>query len=91
MLGVTDEIQTDKLLDYVKKNEIAFPVLVDPKRELFAAGLVDGTPTKILLSKDREILQVWHGWTTRLSGENGLGALRMIFGIYPHEVPEHQN
>ncbi len=91
VLGVTMEIDTDMLSNYAEDNEIAFPILIDPEGELFAAVLVDGTPTKVLLSTEREVLQIWHGWTTRSSAENSLGALRMVFGIYPYEVPEYWN
>lgn len=91
VLGVTAETDRDKILDYVEENKISFPVLLDPDSELFAASTVDYTPTKILLSRDGEILQVWRGWTTQSSHESSLGALRMVFNVHPQEVPQRQD
>lgn len=91
VLGVTAETDRDKILDYVEENKVSFPVLLDLDSKLFAASTVDYTPTKILLSRDREIVQVWRGWTTQSSHENSLGALRMIFNVHPQEVPQRQD
>lgn len=89
VLGVTSETDRHKVLDYVEENNISFPVLLDPETEVFAASIVDATPTKVLLSRDREILQVWRGWTTQSSHESSLGALRMVFHVQPEELPQH--
>jgi len=89
VLGVTMETNLKKLVQYKDENLLSFPVLIDREGEMFEVGAVEFTPTKILLTREREIVQVWRGWTTQSSGEGDLGALRLLFDIYPQDLPKY--
>ncbi len=89
VLGVTMETNLKKLVRYKDENSLSFPVLIDREGEMFEVGAVEFTPTKILLTREREIVQVWRGWTTQSSGEGDLGALRLLFDIYPQDLPKY--
>jgi len=87
MLGITAESDTQNISEYAQKYSIQFPILLDQKRELFAQLRIFGTPTKVLLSSDLNILQVWQGWTTQRSGQSDLGGVYAFFGIVPDDLP----
>ena len=87
MLGITAESDTQSILEYTQKYDIQFPILLDQNRELFAQLRIFGTPTKVLLSSDMSIIQVWQGWTTQQSGQSDLGGIYAFFGIAPDDLP----
>jgi len=87
ILGITAETNTEAVSEYVRKHDIRFPILLDQNRELFAQLRIFGTPTKVFLSSDMSIIQVWQGWTTQQSGQSDLGGIYAFFGIAPDELP----
>ena len=89
VLGVTMETDLKKLARYKDENLLSFPLLIDQDGKMFEAGAVEFTPTKMLVTREREIVQVWRGWTTQFSGEGDLGALRLLFDIYPQALPKY--
>jgi len=89
MLGITAESDTQNILEYTQKYDIQFPILLDQKRELFTQLRIFGTPTKVLLSSDMKIIQVWQGWTTRQSGQSDLGGVYAFLGVAPDELPSN--
>lgn len=91
LFGVSREISLRKLARFKDEYSVSFPILIDSEGKLFEAGAVDFTPTKILYTKEREIVQVWRGWTNQSSGESELGALRLLFEVYPQELPKYSD
>lgn len=87
ILGITSESDAQVISEYVQKHNIPFPILLDQKRELFTQLRIFGTPTKVLLSSDMKIIQVWQGWTTQQSGQSELGGVYAFLGIVPDELP----
>lgn len=87
VVGVTPETDTEAVAQFVRQNDIRFPVLLDPEGQLQRQLGVDGTPTKALLSSDMRVLQVWHGWTTQESNPGDLGGMLAFLGIEPEVLP----
>ena len=87
IFGITSESDTQVISEYAQKHNILFPILLDQKRELFSQLRIFGTPTKVLLSSDMSIIQVWQGWTTQQCGQSDLGGIYAFFGIAPDDLP----
>ena len=89
IFGITSESDTQVISEYAQKHNILFPILLDQKQELFTQLRIFGTPTKVFLSSDMSIIQVWQGWTTQQSGQSDLGGVYAFFGIAPDELPSN--
>lgn len=89
LFGITSESDARVVSEYAQKHNIPFPILLDQKRELFTQLRIFGTPTKVLLSSDLKIIQVWQGWTTQQSGQSDLGGIYAFLGIAPDELPSN--
>lgn len=88
VLGVTSEENYNDISEYVLENNLQIPIILDKQKQLFSEMDVVSTPTKILLSDDLRILQVWHGWTTRQSSASSLGMMLALLGVEPISLPE---
>lgn len=87
ILGITTGANREDVSEYVRKNNLQFPVLLDQRQELFTQLKISATPTKILCSSDWRILQVWEGWTTQRSHQSDLGGMYTFLGIEPDQLP----
>lgn len=87
IIAVTLEQDVNAVARYAQEHGIPFPVLRDENRNLFDQLGIFGTPTKVLLSKDMRVLQIWYGWTTQRSNPSDLGAMLAFLGIEPEEIP----
>jgi peroxiredoxin len=90
LIAVTSETDVNLLAAYTQKHEIIFPVLIDREQELFNQLRIMGTPTKVLLSNDWRVLQVWYGWTTQRSHQSDLGGMFAFLGIDPRSLPQSE-
>jgi len=88
VVAITSETDAEIVAQYAREHDIPFPVLMDPERELFDQLRISGIPTKVLLSNDMRVLQIWHGWTTQHSGSSELGGMLAFLGIEPQELPQ---
>lgn len=88
VIAITPETDAKIVAQYAREHDIPFPVLMDPERRLFDQLHIRGTPTKVLLSDDMRVLQIWHGWTTQHSGSSELGGMLAFLGIEPQELPQ---
>ncbi len=87
IVAITMETNIKAVEEYAQSNNLLFPVLIDSNQELFSQLLVSGTPTKVLLSNDLRVVQIWRGWTTQYSHESDLGSMFAILGIEPQDIP----
>ncbi|WP_081752441.1 TlpA disulfide reductase family protein [Kallotenue papyrolyticum] len=87
VVGVTRERDTEVVSRFVQAYQLPFPILMDPDRKLVGQLGTVGTPTKVLLAPDARVDFIWRGLTTQQSSDMALGALRMMFGIEPQQLP----
>jgi peroxiredoxin len=91
LFGITSEVNEQAISEYVVRQDISFPVLLDQEKKLFAQFQIVGTPTKVLLSSDWHILQYWLGWTTQQSHQSDLGGIYAFLGVEPDELPANSS
>jgi peroxiredoxin len=65
------------IVDYVKKEEINFMVLLDEQRKVWDSYLVRGTPNHFLINKEGKITTLWPGLAT-------LNDLETMFKMIPN-------
>src|SRR5262249_12127348 len=66
ILAVNEDLETEKLTDYLKERSLSFPVLRDPDGKVAQAYGVDGFPTTVLINKEGRIVRVQSGFATDL-------------------------
>ncbi|NOK64095.1 MAG: hypothetical protein GFH27_549413n7 [Chloroflexi bacterium AL-W] len=89
IVGVTEEGDIDAITEFVDSYQLTFPVLLDPDRQLLDQVDASVTPTKVLVSSDEQIAQIWRGLTTQQSGDGAIGGIVSTFGIDPQVLPLH--
>ncbi len=89
VVAVTPETDVETVAQFALQHGLGFPVLLDAEGELERQLGIDGTPTKVLLSSDMRVLQVWHGWTTQESDPRDLGGMLAFLGIEPEALPHY--
>ncbi len=87
VVAITEETDLRAVATFVTANQIPFPVLLDPERQLLGQLRASVTPTKVLLSSDQRVLQIWRGLTTQQSGDEAIGSMAAILGIDPQTLP----
>lgn len=88
VLGVTSEENYSDVSAYILDNNLPIPIILDKQKQLFSEMNVASTPTKVLLSNDLRILQIWHGWTTNQSSASSLGMMLALLGVEPTSLPK---
>ena len=88
MLGVANVEDVAGSATFSQKYNLSFPILVDADGLLFSSLDIFFTPTKIAISSDLRVLQIWEGHTTRQSGQAEIGSLLTMYGIEPTLLPQ---
>jgi len=88
VIGITEETDQEKVKSFALENRIEFPIIIDINSELISSLDLIETPTKLAISSDLRVLQVWYGWTTQRSAQSEIGSLLFMYGIEPDELPE---
>jgi peroxiredoxin len=88
VIAITEESDIDLVSAFANENDLPFPVLMDPEHKLLGQLKFPVTPTKVLISDEQRVAQVWRGLTTQQSGDADVGGLVATFGIEPTLLPQ---
>ncbi len=88
IVGVVDLSTRDSTAEFLLRQRLAFPVILDRDWNLHTRARVDVWPTKVLVSNEFQVILVFQGVSTRLSFDEELGALPAALGIPPNDLPK---
>lgn len=86
VVGVVNHRSQKDTFGFLEEHQLTIPVLVDVDGALARQLQVEVVPTKILLSRDLQVLQYWQGFSTQPSMVEQ-GSFLTALGIPPSDLP----
>jgi peroxiredoxin len=87
IVAITLEVDTETVSRFSQEHQFGFPILIDRGGRVFDLLGIAATPSKVLLSEDMKVVNMWRGLVSQSARPADIISLSAVFGVANDDLP----